>query len=215
MDEFNWQWLNIYFPEWALKEDGSKDEVFWESFTAKEPKTHAKTDFLIRDYGIELIFPRVPEWMPMDETRVGEKTLEELYRELTSTVRASVAGELEGSFEILESLRKFVKKYDGNDWTGNLSDHLQFKKKGENVGLWDYFSYRHESSPTDKLIQIRGLPERLLNEEGLKYLGLAECVINGERDGTVNSISGLSISDCVKKAAEIYKVANQLEDITF
>src|SRR3989344_8876075 len=104
MDEFNWQWLNIYFPEWALKEDGFKDEVFWESFTAKEPKTHAKTDFLIRDYGIELIFPRVPEWMPMDETRVGEKTLEELYRELTSTVRASVAGELEGSFEILESL---------------------------------------------------------------------------------------------------------------
>jgi len=213
MDRFDWQRVNVYFPEWSTNSNGAKKEIYWENFTGGGNLPYWRIDFLLREYGVELVLPAIPKWLDFDETKVGEKSLKDFYKELSHSVHMSVVNELEGSFGILESWRKFVKRYNGREWVGNLADHLEFRREGERVCLFDYYSFGDGDRLTDKLVRIGNLPEHSLNDAWLNYLRLVQNIFSSDRKGTINSIVGLSISDCVKKADEIYQVADQLRDL--
>jgi hypothetical protein len=210
MDEdfkFTWETMSLCFPEW--KANLLKTDKF-ENYFAKHPDfSNNQINFQYKgDYGIQIFLnQKMPDWTPK-ESEVY-KMLSKMNLESSKRLYEKTLGELDESFDILESWRKFVVKYNGKEWEGNLSNHLDFENEGNTVSLWDYYRFYNNSdckdnSPTGILRKIKKLPRDSLNETWKKYAELA-------KDTSKNAITGRTLGECIKNADEIYKIAQELK----
>src|SRR3989304_12900 len=218
---FTWDRIAVCFPEWATDlKTGKKEMIPWKGFPQNPKFNNGTIDFLYKnDYGIQIFLGQsIPGWIPEEKTRVNGKPIKQYYEGLSRQVYREVVSQLDLSFDILESWRHYVKKYDGREWRGHLQDHIDFEKSHDGVVLWDYFnlddferSTGHSESPTDRIVKILKLPRNALNEKWLKYAELSVFVEENPGESTTNKIVGSSIYECVKRADEIYKMVEELK----
>lgn len=217
MSTLDWERFNLYFPQWEVVDEKTKEEgLIFGNFSENAVFGKIQINFLFKEnYGVELKFNSViPDWIP----KTNEIT--EIYKTLTKKIYENVIGELNNSFETFENWRKFfVNQYIESKGAIGLQDNLSFVNEGDKISLGDYYSIGREGmegypiSPTDKLVKIRNLPKKSLNEKWLEYFELSKYVTDPGRRDTSNSIIGSSISNCVKKADKIYKIAGELKNL--
>lgn len=210
MKGLNWEKLLIIFPEF-----GSEKKRFWQEVS------------LVGEYGYELSFPILPEWLQNCEIEVNGQTFKDFYRGLCQPFHDSVVGEITQCQSIFDSWRAqgLIHVYDNdhNRWTGNLTNHIEFihevdESRGvDEVRLWDYYDFQdltcsHGKYPTDRLLKFAGLPQALLKPELVSFAKMSKDIIPRTSHGC-NAIKGKSISDCVKKADEIYQHAEELRQL--
>jgi len=221
MGELNWERVLLLFPEFDINPETGKKGVIWDGYEKETNFGKNPINFLFRkEYGVQLFLEKIPDWIPLEDAKVGGLSLRGYYNQLGKKIYDGVLAELNESFETLEFWRGFVKKYDKTKgkWVGSLSDHLEFVKKNSQVMLWDYYHLNPKgdekfNSPTSRLVEIEKIPKWITNKSLSKYRDLAEYVVESESPNSCNEIIGGSISECVKRANEIYQVAQELGEL--
>lgn len=214
MEDFTWSKINLHFPECRTDPTGI-EESFWKEFLQKPEFRKDYIRVLFGDYGLSIhLNQKIPNWVGEKEKRGVEK----IYANLSKEIYREVADELTKSYEIFESWREFVQKWDAkNGWVGNLQNNIKFTNFGTGVSHGDYYTnYPNSSiklnSPTSVLNRIGNLPKDSLNETWKKYQNLSKNVFYGG-ENRCNSITGKTLTDCIQNADEIYKIAPELKKL--
>ncbi len=212
MEEFSWSKINLCFPEYFEHPLHDKELFLGEyPFT---PKFYlSSVSFrLNKEYGIQLFSNKeIPDLLKDKDTKVNGKNIEEFYLDSFKEVYNIVLKELNNSLETFESWRPFISKYDGNEWKGNLQDHIEFVNQNNEIKHFDYYRLNGRS-PTDKLIKIGKIPKEALNKKFLKYYEISQNVLYGG-EGKCNSITGKTLTECIKNADKIYRMAPELKEL--
>jgi hypothetical protein len=216
--KFTWLRMSLCFPEW-------KEDMLESDFSCCFPKSpnfsSEQISFAYKnEYGIQMFLNQtIPLWIK-NASEKEYAMIEKMHSDLSHKLYNEFIKELDSSFETLEGWRKSISKHNGRAWEGNLSNHLDFKNENNTITLGDYYKFyinsdRKNNSPTDILHKIGKLPKDSLNKTWKKYTEFVENVQRRENKNTTNKITGRNLTECIKNADTIYKMASELEQLEF
>ncbi|MDP2672415.1 MAG: hypothetical protein Q8O84_01240 [Nanoarchaeota archaeon] len=215
MEDFTWSRMNLLFPEYFKEPLHDKASLLKSYPISPEFSLNSVCFRVNKEYGVQLFQNQeIPDWLKKEDIKVNGKSIEEFFYKSFEKVYNEVQKDLKNSFEIFESWRSFIKKFNNKEWKGNLQSHIEFVKDRDDdeIRYFDYYRYGSGNMyPTDKLLKIKKIPKESLNEKFLEYYKLSQNILSGE--GKCNSVTGKSIYDCVKNVDKIYKVAPELEKL--
>jgi hypothetical protein len=215
MKNFDWERLNLMFPEWSIdRNTGEREKIFSTNFPENPDFSQkGQIKFAYKNYGLEIFIPTVPLWIK--ET----KSLKTRYQKLSNSVYESVLKDFQDSFKILENWRLLVNRYENHEWKGNLSDHLEFRNNCSSIEMGDYFNCHIANSanniigPTTIITKIKNLPQNSLNAKWALYSELSENIVSSGLSTDCKRIQGKTFFDCIKNAEEIYSYASELSEL--